>query len=80
MLLLFLTIGSMVLIVVLFMAVLEFMVARRIVRRQSRVLCLVVAGLNCLSFPLGTTLGVFTFIVLSRPQVAESFDQDQQQQ
>ena len=25
------------------------------------------AGLNCLSVPLGTVLGVFTFVVMSRP-------------
>lgn len=73
----FLGIGLMGLLVVMLCAVLEFIVARRIVRRQSRVLCLVVAGINCLSVPLGTLLGVFTFIVLSRPQVAASFDQDE---
>jgi len=27
---------------------------------------LVVAGLNCLQFPFGTVLGVFTFVVLLR--------------
>lgn len=56
------------------MAVMNFLVARRIVRRESRILCLVVAGINCLSMPLGTALGVFTFIVLGRRQVIASFD------
>jgi len=55
------------------LAVCNFVVAKRIVRRQSRVLCMVTAGINCLSIPLGTTLGIFTFIVMSRPSVAESF-------
>ncbi len=55
------------------LAVCNFIVAKRIVRRQSRVLCMVTAGINCLSVPLGTTLGIFTFVVLSRPSVAESF-------
>jgi hypothetical protein len=30
---------------------------------------LVIAGVNCASFPLGTLLGVFTFIVLLRASV-----------
>ncbi|MBK1853508.1 hypothetical protein JO972_00900 [Verrucomicrobiaceae bacterium 5K15] len=55
-------------------ALLNFLVARRIVRRESRLLCLVVAGINCLNMPMGTVLGVFTFIVLNRPQVIQSFD------
>lgn len=56
------------------MAVLNVVVGKRIVRRESRVLCMVVAGLNCLSMPLGTALGVFTFVVLARPEVARSFE------
>ena len=38
-------------------------------RRQKRTLSLVTAGLNCLQIPLGTALGIFTFIVLNRPSV-----------
>ena len=34
-----------------------------------------VAGLNCLHMPLGTLLGVFTFIVLARPSVQALFEQ-----
>ena len=72
----FLVLGALMTLIILVVAVLEFIVAQRIVRRRSRVLCLVMAGLNCLNMPLGTALGVFTFIVLCRPQVAASFDQD----
>ena len=71
----FLGIGIFCILITLTSAVLEFIVARRIVERRSRMLCLIVAGINCLSMPIGTVLGVFTFIVLSRPQVATSFDQ-----
>ena len=56
------------------LAVLNFLVARKIVRRESRMFCLVVAGVNCLNVPLGTVLGVFTFVVLGRPQVVQSFE------
>ena len=36
-------------------------------------LILVVAALECLAFPLGTVLGVFTLIVLVRPEVKQLF-------
>jgi len=42
-------------------------------RRTARTFCLVVAALTCLDFPYGTTLGVFTFIVLGRPSVIPLF-------
>ena len=35
---------------------------------------MVIAALECLSVPLGTLLGVFTLVVLSRPSVRDSFD------
>jgi hypothetical protein len=72
----FLGIGVFCMLLTLTMAVFEFLVARRIVERRSRLMCLIVAGINCLSVPLGTVLGVFTFIVLFRPQVAASFEQN----
>ncbi|MDY3559998.1 hypothetical protein R5W23_001197 [Gemmata sp. JC673] len=45
-------------------------------RRRSRVFCMVVAGFSCLQQPLGLLLGVFTFIVLSRPKVRAAFDRN----
>ena len=32
------------------------------------------AGVNCLSMPIGTTLGIFTFVVLLRPSVTALYD------
>lgn len=43
-------------------------------KRHARVFSLVIAGLNCLAFPLGTVLGVFTFLVLLRPSVEELYE------
>ncbi len=43
-------------------------------KRKHRVFSLVVAGLNCLQIPLGTTLGVFTFVVLCRDSVRELYE------
>lgn len=54
-------------------AVLQFMTARRLRERRSLRFCQVAAGLSCLSLPLGTLLGVFTFVVLARPSVRARF-------
>ncbi|MEH6422236.1 hypothetical protein [Pseudomonas sp. CGJS7] len=55
-------------------AVLHFMAARRLRQRRGMMFCQIIAALTCLSVPLGTVLGVFTFIVLERPSVKASFD------
>ena len=47
---------------------------RNLQLRKHYALCLVVAGVSCISVPLGTALGVFTFIVLSRPSVKQLFN------
>ncbi|HEY3128349.1 MAG TPA: hypothetical protein VGL91_02750 [Acidobacteriota bacterium] len=55
------------------LGVLKFLVARRLKQRRSRTFCMVVAGVSCFGVPYGTMLGVFTFLVLSRPSVARLF-------
>ena len=47
--------------------------ARYISQRRHRTFCLVIAGLTCLQVPLGTALGVYTFLILTRPDVIERF-------
>lgn len=47
---------------------------RNIARRRRRVACLVVAGLSCAMFPMGTALGVSTLVVLLRPAVKARFE------
>ena len=42
-------------------------------RRKRYTLCFVMAALSCFSIPLGTALGVFTIVVLSRPSVKQLF-------
>ena len=41
--------------------------------RKGRTFSLVVAGINCLHIPVGTTLGVFTSIVLMRDSIQERY-------
>ncbi len=43
-------------------------------KRKHRIFSFVVAGVNCLQFPFGTALGIFTFIVLSRVGVKMDYD------
>lgn len=43
-------------------------------RRKHRTFSLVVAGMNSLLIPLGTLLGVFTFVVLDRESVKELYE------
>lgn len=52
---------------------LNLLVALALRRRTLRVFSIVVAAVNCLYFPLGTALGVFTIIVLSRESVRQLY-------
>jgi hypothetical protein len=47
---------------------------RMIQRRQKRTFSMVMAGLQCLSFPVGTALGVWSLIVLNRPSVKSIYN------
>ena len=46
-----------------------FLCGHYISRRTHRTFTMVIAGINCLSFPFGTALGLFSLIVLSRESV-----------
>jgi len=43
-------------------------------QRQHRVFSLIVGGLNCLHIPLGTILGIFTILILSRDSVCQAYE------
>ena len=49
--------------------VLNVLSARELRTNNNRTLSFITSGINCLNMPLGTTLGVFTIIVLMRPSV-----------
>ena len=46
---------------------------RFLARRRHHVFCMVIAAIACTFMPLGTVLGVFSLIVLSRDSVRASF-------
>ncbi|GMV13701.1 MAG: hypothetical protein HS104_34805 [Polyangiaceae bacterium] len=63
-------------IVGIFMAalfVIHFLAASGLRNRKRRLLIFVASALMCTSVPLGTLLGVFTFIVMGRPGVKALF-------
>ncbi len=57
-----------------------FAVAGFLEQRRHYLFCMTVAGLLCLLVPLGTVLGVFTIIVLSRTSVNDAFAARRKQQ
>ncbi len=50
--------------------------SRRLKERRGHMFCQVVAGFECIFFPFGTALGVFTLLVLGRPSVRQGFGVD----
>lgn len=57
------------------MIICNLMTAHSLAVRRNYMFCLVVSGINCIVFPIGTALGVFTMVVLMRPSVKELFHQ-----
>jgi hypothetical protein len=55
------------------LAVAIVVTGRFLARRTNYMRCFVVAAVECILFPFGTVLGVFTIIVLSRPSVRVLF-------
>lgn len=48
--------------------------ARMIAKRKGRTFSQVIAALNCLSFPFGIALGIFTFVVLGDTNVRAEYE------
>jgi hypothetical protein len=57
------------------MAILILINGRCLAQRKHYTFCQVMSGVECLFMPLGTILGVFTLVVLSRPSVKPLFGQ-----
>lgn len=55
-------------------AIATFFAGKNLKKRKNWIFCVVMAGLNCMFFPIGTTLGIFTFIVLFRESVKSLFN------
>ena len=66
-------IGTFLILLFLSWAILNLVVARSLAKRKRHLFCMIVSGVNCLSAPVGTLLGVFTLIVLFRDSVKPMF-------
>lgn len=65
-------------VLVLAIGILQIVAGFKLRQKRNRIFNLVIGILALPSFPLGTALGIFTIIVLSRPSVIKMF-QDQHQ-
>ena len=45
-------------------------------QRRGYIFCLIVAGVQCMSVPFGTAIGIFTILVLVRPSVKVLFGRE----
>ncbi len=73
--LLLVIIGGAVILLGWTLAALKIYAGYCISKRKKRIFCLVIAAISCLGIPIGTVLGVFTFIVLMRPSVKDLYSQ-----
>jgi hypothetical protein len=55
------------------MSLLELLTSRSLASHSRYRLCIVIACIELLNFPFGTTLAIFTLIVLQRPSVRDLF-------
>jgi len=70
---LFILVPAFFILIGLTMAILMIMAGHRLKARTSRTFCLVIAAMECTMVPLGTVLGVFTLIVLTKEPVKDLF-------
>ena len=72
--LLFIAIAGLVIALGWLLAIAVLFAGRCLAKRRSYMYCLVVAGVLCVLVPLGTVLGVFSIVVLLRPDVKSLFE------
>ncbi len=58
-------------------AICTFLAGKYIKQQKNYIFILVMAGISCMFAPLGTILGVFTFIVLLKDPVKQLFNRQQ---
>jgi len=71
--LLFVGVGIFIMILGLSLSYCNYLVGKSLAERKRYTFCMVMAAICCLSVPIGTLLGIFTFIVISRPSVKALF-------
>lgn len=70
---LFMTIGTLIIVTFWVIAFCLYLSGSYLKAHKNHMFCMVMSVIMCASFPLGTTLGVFTIVVLVRPSVKRLF-------
>lgn len=70
---LFIAMGSFLILCGWTLAIFILFAAYKLARRRSWLFCIVIASVECLFMPLGTILGVFSIITLTRDSVKQLF-------
>jgi hypothetical protein len=69
----FAIIGSIVVAAGWTLGIVTILSGRRIARRRSRKFSIIVGAINCALLPFGTTLGIFTLILLSKDSIIQEY-------
>ncbi len=69
----FIIMGSVAVFVGWTLGILNIVSGRAIAKRKWRIFSLIISGINCLSIPLGTALGIFSFVILLRESVSAAY-------
>lgn len=72
---LFVIMGSVFILLGWCLAVFMFITGKKLKHRKNRILCMVVAGVECIFMPFGTILGVLTLIALSKDSIKDLFEE-----
>jgi len=69
----FVGVGSLLMLIGFTVTTLVAIAGRKLKQFKSRTYCLVMGAVLCAIFPLGTVLGVFTILILSKPEAKTLF-------
>ena len=70
----FVIIGAIAILMGWTLAICIIIAGKKLKARQSRICCMVMAGIECMFTPFGTVLGVFTLIELSKDSTKALFE------
>ncbi|MBL0043167.1 MAG: hypothetical protein IPP33_01750 [Flavobacteriales bacterium] len=71
---LFIVLGWVLFIFIEVMGILNIVSGRLISRQEGRTFSMVVAAFECLHFPIGTALGIYTIVVLNDAEVKVAYE------
>lgn len=55
-----------------------FALAQNLSKQKGHLYCAITSGINCLTFPIGTALGIWTLILINKPEIKALFNPNAQ--